>query len=402
MKRRIITLIIFLLFTIPYAKGQIFTGNHLVHINPGAIMTVNGDMANNGTIVNNGFLTINGNSLNGGTLQNSEEMIVSGDWLNNGVYSPASGKVTLNGSNQLIGGTSTTRFYHLVLTGTGVKQMEINTEIDSLLDIGNLELNTGVYSMEIISDDSASLARDGGYISCSYPGNLIRNMNDRQLYLFPFGNDGQYQPAVINGYTGSVNRIGSGLYSTDPLLSGFNTMSLDPGLQAVNDEFFYTITGYEMSGSLNVIFYYDTITTGKWYSLADWNNASGKWARYNTFICGAESFYFPFEFTGEKVFSFGIEKEGGVVVDQLVIYNTFTPNEDGINDVFYIENIEDYPENKIDIYNRNGNVVYSSSGYSNNWDGKYYGNDLPAATYYYILNLGDGSKEIKGDLTIIR
>ncbi len=87
---------------------------------------------------------------------------------------------------------------------------------------------------------------------------------------------------------------------------------------------------------------------------------------------------------------------------QLVIYNTFTPNGDGINDTWYIEGIENYPNNFVVIYNRDGMKVYEKKGYNNEWDGKYYGNDLPAATYYFVLNLGDGSSPIKGYINIVR
>ncbi len=89
-------------------------------------------------------------------------------------------------------------------------------------------------------------------------------------------------------------------------------------------------------------------------------------------------------------------------VYEVVIYNTFTPNADGINDTWYIENIDKYPDNLVQVYNRNGHKVYEKKGYLNEWDGKYYGNDLPAATYYYIVDLGDGSDILKGNVTIVR
>ena len=87
---------------------------------------------------------------------------------------------------------------------------------------------------------------------------------------------------------------------------------------------------------------------------------------------------------------------------QLIIYNTFTPNGDGINDTWYIEGIEMYPDNYLIIYNRDGMKVYEKQGYNNTWDGKYYGNDLPAATYYYVLDLGNNTEPLKGHVTIIR
>lgn len=85
----------------------------------------------------------------------------------------------------------------------------------------------------------------------------------------------------------------------------------------------------------------------------------------------------------------------------LVFYNTFTPNGDGINDTWYIGNIYLYPDNDLYIYNRYGKQVYYAHGYKNQWDGKSQGADVAAATYYYILNTNTG-KVYRGSVTILR
>ncbi len=85
----------------------------------------------------------------------------------------------------------------------------------------------------------------------------------------------------------------------------------------------------------------------------------------------------------------------------LVFYNTFTPNGDGINDTWYIGNIWLYPNNDLYIYNRYGKQVYYTHKYVNNWEGKCQDVDLPAATYYYVLNTNTG-KVYRGSVTIIR
>ncbi len=56
----------------------------------------------------------------------------------------------------------------------------------------------------------------------------------------------------------------------------------------------------------------------------------------------------------------------------------------------------------IEVCNRNGNLVFSAVNYQNDWDGKYNDKDLPAATYYYIIELGDGSDVFKGGVAIVR
>ena len=90
------------------------------------------------------------------------------------------------------------------------------------------------------------------------------------------------------------------------------------------------------------------------------------------------------------------------VLKKPVIVNAFTPNGDGINDTWEIKYLNTYPANTVDIYNRQGEKVYSSVGYAVPWDGKYKGQVLPTGTYYYIINPKNGRKPISGSVTIIK
>ena len=93
----------------------------------------------------------------------------------------------------------------------------------------------------------------------------------------------------------------------------------------------------------------------------------------------------------------------------LSIYNEFSPNDDGVNDFFVIDCIDQYTNNTLEIFNRWGNTVYKKKGYNNTWDGVSTGRatvnageKLPVGTYYYVLDLGDGSKPKKGWIYINR
>ncbi|MDD4149289.1 MAG: gliding motility-associated C-terminal domain-containing protein [Bacteroidales bacterium] len=86
----------------------------------------------------------------------------------------------------------------------------------------------------------------------------------------------------------------------------------------------------------------------------------------------------------------------------ITVYNTITPNNDGVNDTWIVENIDFFPFNAVWIFNRVGNEVFHVENYQNNWNGTFKGKDLPEATYYYIIDLGTGKDPIKGHLTIIR
>lgn len=87
---------------------------------------------------------------------------------------------------------------------------------------------------------------------------------------------------------------------------------------------------------------------------------------------------------------------------EITLYEAFSPNGDGINDLWNIPNISLYPNCKVSIFNTWGNKVFSSDGYTEPWDGKYNGNDLPAGTYYYTIDPGDGSKVLTGPVSIVR
>ncbi|GIV42551.1 MAG: hypothetical protein KatS3mg034_1861 [Vicingaceae bacterium] len=87
---------------------------------------------------------------------------------------------------------------------------------------------------------------------------------------------------------------------------------------------------------------------------------------------------------------------------KLEISNTLTPNGDGYNDTWWIGNIENYPANEVQIFNRYGQLIYSKEGYMNEWDGRYKGERLPNGTYFFVLKIKEGEGVVfKGHINII-
>ncbi len=102
-------------------------------------------------------------------------------------------------------------------------------------------------------------------------------------------------------------------------------------------------------------------------------------------------------------------------VDEVDVINVITPNGDGIHDVLTINNLEDYPNNTVKIYNRWGVLVYVTKAYNttgNVFDGTSEGrvtvdqdNKLPVGTYFYIIDYEDlngNMKQLSGYLYINR
>jgi len=85
--------------------------------------------------------------------------------------------------------------------------------------------------------------------------------------------------------------------------------------------------------------------------------------------------------------------------------NAFTPNGDGVNDKWLVTNGGCTKEIKVAVYNRYGNVIYTNSNYSNDWDGTYKGKPVADGTYYYSVTYQTITGKlitISGDVTILR
>ena len=90
------------------------------------------------------------------------------------------------------------------------------------------------------------------------------------------------------------------------------------------------------------------------------------------------------------------------VISHLYICNAFTPNNDGLNDLWEIKGLDKYPKCIVTIYDRFGELIYKSSGYKVAWDGSFNGKPQPAGIYVYEIDLKDGSKPLKGTVTLVR
>jgi gliding motility-associated-like protein len=90
------------------------------------------------------------------------------------------------------------------------------------------------------------------------------------------------------------------------------------------------------------------------------------------------------------------------VVDTYNVPNTFSPNGDGINDLWNLKLLTSYENSLVEIFNRYGQIVYAMVGYKVPFDGNFEGKPLPVGTYYYVIRPRNGKKNITGSLTIIR
>jgi gliding motility-associated-like protein len=98
-------------------------------------------------------------------------------------------------------------------------------------------------------------------------------------------------------------------------------------------------------------------------------------------------------------------------LEAITVFTALSPNGDNINDTLVIENLPSYPNNKVSIFNRWGSLVYQQSGYDNKnnfFIGKSNvgfvagGDELPSATYFYVIDYGNGLPNKKGYIVLNR
>jgi gliding motility-associated-like protein len=131
---------------------------------------------------------------------------------------------------------------------------------------------------------------------------------------------------------------------------------------------------------------------------------------------GEVTYQADIDYVGQDVFVYEICSEGCACSTAAVtlsvggnatcdIPTVITPNQDGVNDIFVIPCLSDvsaYPNNEVAIFNQWGDEVFRSAPYRNNWGGTYSGDDLPAGTYFFVVDFGDGSEVQTGFLILQR
>ena len=166
--------------------------------------------------------------------------------------------------------------------------------------------------------------------------------------------------------------------------------------------------------NINLAFHDTTIKEGQTITLiANSSALTYTWYPWNTsYQYGSTSHpdvnpivtttFFAYAYDSYGCLGFDTVRVNVIPDDELIFYSAFTPNADGNNDYFYIGNIFKYPDNVLKIYNRYGQVIFTSAGYQNDWNGEYQGVKVPTGTYFYILYTNTEKGNYKGSVTILR
>ncbi|MGG5508009.1 MULTISPECIES: gliding motility-associated C-terminal domain-containing protein [unclassified Myroides] len=244
----------------------------------------------------------------------------------------------------------------------------------------------------------------------------------RDSFEFPIGQDAFYRPAFISAPDHVSATILSQYYIDDA--SFFEAHKNTAGvIRVLNEKEYWRVNG--KSGEENSVILsltWDERTTPKELlkdpegelHIVRWDEQQQLWVDEGGVVdMSTNRVTTPAKIKNYGYFTLATIKKDWVIEGDVVIYNLVTPNGDGKNDYFIIENIRKHPNNRVEIYNRWGVKVYETTGYDPYGDGSanvftgYSGGKitvdkskkLPSGTYYYVVTYeytdAHGSRMIK-------
>ncbi|TDO22026.1 gliding motility-associated C-terminal domain-containing protein [Pedobacter duraquae] len=379
------------------AAAQLVNNGQIIYVSTGALLNVQDNY-----IHQTGSVFLNG------------DFTVSQNWTNNDplgpVFNVASlGNARFTGTDIRIEGPGTTQFPSLIFINPGIATLYVNTEARRSLVLDSKKIITQKNTLSLLNPEITALTRNGGYVVTEGQGLLLRRTNLADEYLYPLGaaDGSRYAPVTIQPADNQSNIFGVSLENHSPDRDGYNRQLKRDELQNINDKYYYTLN--QPSGtSASEVSLYGNSTDGRfnmvarWIDNRIWEKAGQARQLTGAFGSGLDQ-VFAFNTSALGVLLNPITLANGInAANPFTFFNAFSPDGDGKNDTWEIKNIDAYPDNDLQIFDRSGNRVYSAESYSKakSWDG----GTQSSGTFYYVLRAKiDGvNKTFKGFITMVK
>jgi gliding motility-associated-like protein len=350
-----------------HGYSQSLYNQTVISITPNTVLYVHDTLVNSGLIVNNGDLQI------------------GGSWINNNQYDAGQGQITFNSNLPQIINHNDQAFSKLTISGGGEKIFGANITIEKELVLSGGTLVSDNNAAIIFQKDAVVTgASDNSHIV----GKVIQHGSGTKTY--PLGNGETYLPVTLANISGTDAQVGLQLFE----LNG-TVLKKATRLQSISDKRYWqldVISGSVENAEVTLPIHDEDGITGEGSpvvaqsgSVSEEFQSLGQSSLNDDFVTSSN----PITLT---LLAVGTELDD----DNLNVYNAVSPNGDGKNEFMTIDNIEMFPDNKLVLYNRWGDEVFSISNYDNNtrvFKGlSPSGKVLPAGTYYYKINYDGRTK----------
>ena len=346
-----------------------------------------------------------------GNVINDGDMYFYGHYKNLGLFSYSTNSTTgyvvfegKMGDMQKIEGTSPSSFYDVLFNKSQSGSAFHLT--NDLAAGGTVNLTNGVVLMDktqggafiFLKGAKAINAKDTSYVE----GEVVKEGKD--AFTYPIGKSGFYRLAGISAQASDAESFAGEYFYENPTAK-YIQKSKTGIVHTVNDKEYWTIKPTQSTNnSVILTLSWDDRTTpavltnnaAKDLHIVRWDEKQELWVDEGGIVdFAAKTVTTPVNVEGFGVFTLATIKPPLLNPGDVVIYNGVTPDNDGKNDYFIIDNINYFPNNHVTIYNRWGRKIYETSAYGSKGNvfkgvaegvdvvGK--GEKLPTGTYYYVV-----------------
>ncbi len=347
------------------------------------------------TVFNNGTLYLYNNLKNDGFF----------DFVENNANKKKAAK-TIFSSNQpqLINGSQLIRMNNVLFQNSTEKQAFIVET--GIVAKGIVEFENGIISVDetngsfvFLEGSKALYASDKSHV------NGMVDKEGKEAFVFPIGNEGYYRYSAISAPAKSKDVFVSKYIYGDEQFYTKHTNVNHSILSLNKKEYWVVEKASDVTNDVFLELSWDNRTTDssvltdpeKNLRIVRWDEKQLMWVNEGGVVdMGNKTVTTVTALKGYGVFTLATVNIDEILDGDVVIYNIVTPDNDGVNDYFFIENINRFPNNSVQIYNRWGAKVFETKnydsngnvfrGYSDNRMTISKNEKLPSGTYYYIVN----------------
>jgi gliding motility-associated-like protein len=344
---------------------------------------------------------------------NDGEAFIYANFNNEGVvdFTTTDGYTRFQGSAvQQLSGGSISYFYDVLFDN--VSSSTGSFELSSEISINNeANFNEGIVKNDdfgglVIFEDNANHT---GVFDESHVDGLVQKNGD-DSFIYPIGDKQLFRYAAISAPDNLTDTFTAKYYFENPIGTTVNgetpTTSVAGVISLLDNAEFWTVTKDAGSSDILLTLTWEELSTTPQAIAADpqtaihivrWDEAEQLWVDEGGLVDPAnKTVTTPLRLDNYGIFTLGRVKEDLILPGNVVVYNGVTPNGDGVNDYFLIDNIQNLANNNLQVFNRWGVKVFETNNYDsagNVFDGysegrlTISGNDqLPTGTYYYVLS----------------
>lgn len=306
----------------------------------------------------------------------------------------------IGSENQIIQTLLSTEFYNVYF--------ENDSPQPSFQLLGDIEIeNDAHFNLGIVNANATESVVKFGKNASVYKASNLSFIDGKALkenydgFEFPIGDEKFYRSVILNTNFSRTARIDY-RYQNSDIIHSHSKKGRD--IYLIDNKEYWNID--QLEGEKIIVQLKTSSSTtpkeilepqdGTAIQIIGWNENTGKWEMNPNQVVNKEG-----EITAlihhPGIYTFARTKIKENFPKDIVIYNGVSPNGDGNNDIFFIENLDKYPHNSIEIYNRWGSLIYETQDYGKN--GKWFsgisegnltlnkGERVPTGTYFYVLKI---------------